>query len=164
MAVYFSCLFFYCSAYSIVILFCYYTVNHETYSKNEANNNSYINYTYCDFVIYEAQEIASYLDLANRQLIPMILMLGFSCLRSRVASSLREQNRVNRDVKLTINCFVMSFIFFACNTPTSVVNFFFDVSYLLFCPTTYVFYLSYGVNFYILFGCNSLIQEEFLSY
>ena len=116
--VYLSCLFSYCSAYSIVIPFCYDLISREalsnqTLATNEINshNSSYMN---CEFVIYEAQETASYLDLVNRQFVPMILMICFSCLlvtvifksRSRIANSLR-------------NCFVMNFIFFACNTPTS---------------------------------------------
>ena len=115
-AIYFSCVLFYCSSYSIIIPFCFDLINQEvsknqTFSTNETNNSGSSNSSYmnCNFVSYEAQEIASYLDLANRQLIPMILMIVFSCLlvsvinksRSRVASSKRQQNRLDRDVKQT---------------------------------------------------------------
>ena len=102
----------------------------------------------------------------------MILMIVFSCLlvsvifksRSRVASSTRQQNRLDRDVKLAINCFIMNFIFFACNTPISVVFFLPNIlaSIVLLYSTNYVFILSYAVNFYILFSCNSLFRKEFL--
>ena len=172
--IYFSFVFLYCSGYSIVHPFCFDLINlessNQTFSSmNETNRSSSdndISYMYCNFVSHEAQNISSILDLINRQLIPSFLMICFSCLlvsvifksRSRVASSTRQQNRIDRDVKLAFNCFVMNFIFFACNTPVSIASLIPNVLFsdIFLFSTQYVFLISYGVNFYILLGCNSL--------
>ena len=182
-AIYFIFVLFYCSAYSIAVPFCFDLINQETsnqtFSTNETNSSNSssnsksikISFMDCVFVSYEAQEIVSYLDFINRQLIPSILMICFSCMlvsvifksRSWIASLVKEQNRANRDVKLAFNCFVMNFIFFACNTPASVANLIPNIlfSNLLYFSTQYVCFVSYGVNFYILLGCNSLFRDEF---
>ena len=119
----------------------------------------------CNFVSYDAQLVSSYLDLINRQFLPSILIICFSALlvadvirsRARVSSSLRDQQRLRRDVKLALNMnffmnlisyFFMNLIFMVLNTPTSVAYFFPNIlsSDVLLLVTEYLGLMSYGVN------------------
>ncbi len=132
-ALYFFCVLLYCSVCNIFVPFWVDLIsqesNNQTFSINETNSSN-MSYKICSYVSYEAQQIISYFNIINRQLIPSILMICFSCLlvsvifksRSRVASSLKQQNRIDRDVKFAFNCFAMNLIFFICNTPASVAN------------------------------------------
>ena len=154
----------YCSAYNILMPFC---VDLFETDLNETNTTSYAS---CDFISYEQQLVSTYVDIANRELIPCILMITFSSMliaaifksRLRVANSITDQQRLKRDVRLAVNSFFMNFLFILLNSPLSFVlfypNVFLVISYLV---ALYVFYSSYGINFYLIFLFNSLFRKQF---
>jgi len=92
-------------------------------------------------------------------------MLVFAVFKSsaRVGQTINQQNRRKRDIRLAINCLFMNFTFILLQTPTTVVFFLPNAfSGVMFFLTTYLFYMSYGINFYVLLVCNSLFRDEFL--
>ena len=165
--IYFICVFIYCSLYTIVVPFGYNLFEYNQTDLNETNSS----FLSCNFVNYNFQVIITFLDTLNRELIPSILVICFSVMlvlvvfrsSSRVANSLSDQKRRNRDIRLTVNCLFMNIVFILLQTPTSVAYFLPGIfsQQLLFLVTLYVFFLSYGINFYIILACNSLFRKEF---
>ncbi len=157
----------FCSSNYIAILFL---VDLSEYNQTNLNgtNNSF---SKCYPINYEAQLILSVLDLVNREILPGSLMIFFSFMlvlavwrsSSRVAHSINDQNRRKRDVRLAINCFFMNFIFILLQTPVLAAFFLPELIYqnLIFYSVTYIFYLSYGINFFIIVVCNSMFRKEF---
>ena len=92
-------------------------------------------------------------------------MLVFAVFRSwlRTANTINGQNGQKRDIKFAMNCFFMNSTFLLLNTPLSVISFFPQNNYddSFFMIATYIFILSYGINFYIIFACNSLFRRKF---
>jgi len=164
--IYFIGLFIYCSVYAIIIPYTYDLLEYNQTDSNGINSS----YIFCGYINYEAQLTATLVDNINREIIPGLLMIVFSCLllavvfrsRSRVVSSTRNQKRLKRDLKLAMNCFFMNFVFILIMTPVSISQFFPDLSNLenLNKLTVYVFFICYGINFYVLLVCNSLFREE----
>ena len=165
--IYIFCVLFYTLAYALAIPFSMSLIAYNQTNSNE----TIINYV-CDFVSYDAQLIASYLDLINREFIPVVLNICSSYLlisvilksRSRVASSSRVQRKNNRHIKLALNCFFMNAVFILLNTPISVIFFFPNVFSpdILFRLAGFMWYLSYCLNFYIILAVNSVFRKEFL--
>ncbi len=161
--IFFISILVFCTSYNIGALFF---SDIFEYNENGTNNS----YSRCQPINYEAQLISSVLDLINREILPGSLMILFSFMlvlavftsSSRVAHSINDQNRLKRDVKLAINCFFMNFMFILLQTPTSTAFFFPDLfsQNMIFLPVTYIFFLSYGINFYIIFVCNSTFRRE----
>ena len=174
--IYFACVFVYCSAYSIIVPFSFDLFEYNQIESNETNSSSSSTHLICDFVSYKAQLTASYLDFANREFIPCLLMILFSYMlisavfrsRSRIAQPLNRNRRRHhkqrkQDKKLAVNIFFMNFMFILLNTPASVAFFLPNIynQYVLVFTASCVFILSYGINFYVIFICNSLFREEF---
>jgi len=164
--IFFIAILVFCTSYNIVVLFF---VGIFEYNQTDLNGTNY-SYSKCQPINFEAQLISSVLDLVNREILPGSLMIFFSFMlvlavfrsSSRVAHSINDQNRLKRDVKLAINCFFMNFMFILLQTPTSTAFFFPDLfsQNMIFLPVTYIFFLSYGINFYIIFVCNSTFRRE----
>jgi len=149
------------------------------YSSNDttgASNVSELNY--CNLVSYEAQMIASWMDLMNRTVFVSILMFTFSLLtiitifqsRNRVFHSTTTDQRGRRrtvfnknDISFAISTFCMNLIFFILNMPVSVAFFVPNIFMLntVFLITNYLFFFSYSTNFYAIFLTNSLFRNEF---
>ena len=95
-------------------------------------------------------------------LFSFMLVLAVFRSSSRMAHSINDQNRRKRDVKLAVNCFFMNFMFTLLKTPISTAFFLPDIfsHNLIYYSVTYISFLSYGINFYIIFVCNSLFRKE----
>ena len=129
----------------------------------------------CNFNDQYSTELISYMDLANRVILPSILILTFSILlsiqviksRSRILSNfLKEENEFFfKNISLTISSIILNIIYLLLETPISIYvflpNFTQSNGYIL---SYYLFYLSYAINFYILFISNSLFRTEFILY
>jgi len=165
--IYFICVFAYCSACAIATPFY---IDLFEYNQNDSNgtNSSYLS---CNFVSYEGQLIVNSIDLINREFMPALLMICFSFMlvfavfksSARVGQTINQQNRRKRDIRLAINCLFMNFTFILLQTPITVVFFLPNAfSGEMFYLTSYLFYMSYGINFYVLLVCNSLFRDELL--
>ena len=128
----------------------------------------------CFFTSQYSQELISYMDLANRVLLPAILIMIFSLLlgleviksRKRILANFqREENIIfleNISLALTSICF--NIIYIILQIPISVYFFlpnYTQISYFSF--VYYLFYLSYSINFYIICISNSLFRKELVS-
>ncbi len=122
----------------------------------------------CTFVNYELQKISSLMDTIHRVVLPFLLMVIFSSLligsifisRRRVSDSVNENKRLKRDVRFAISSFSMNLLFMVLNLPLSMVQLFPNYSNIAYLSTFYLFYFSYGVNFYVLFLTNSIFRKE----
>ena len=54
----------------------------------------------------------------------------------------------------------MNLLFMVLNLPLSMVQLFPNYSNIAYLSTFYLFYFSYGVNFYVLFLTNSIFRKE----
>ena len=164
--IFFISILVFCTSYNIGDLFFFDIFEYNQTDSNGTNNS----YSRCQPINYEAQLISSVLDLINREILPGSLMILFSFMlvlavfrsSSRMAHSINDQNRRKRDVKLAVNCFFMNFMFILLKTPISTAFFLPDIfsHNLIYYSVTYISFLSYGINFYIIFVCNSLFRKE----
>ncbi len=132
----------------------------------------YKNITGCFFINSDKKIMISNLTITHKLLLPSGLMVIFSTLliysifksKSRVLTlySRREIEIFNNDVHLSIMSFVCNCIFIGLNLPFAIVLYFFkDYSDFLFLFTLNLFYLSYGVNFYLFLIFNSMFRNKF---
>jgi len=150
---------------------------------NSNNNNSSTEYAmYCTFISLNSQLILGNMDLINRVLIPLILMIAFSSVlinhiyKSRLrifnnnnnnSNLTRQYNRNNRcfqrDLKFAITSISLNLFYVLFNLPISIAVFFPNY-YLYFTYPTFLilFYFSYTINFYIILFTNSLVRNEFI--
>lgn len=136
-----------------------------------SGNDSYLS---CNFIDSTSHSVLSYLFLANSAVMPFIIMLIFTTLlcysifksRNRIqANHSQEENKTfKRDLKFTVTSIGLNLIFIALNLPVSLAILVPDYQQsILFVFSYFLFYLSYGVNFYILLVFNSIIRTEFIN-
>lgn len=143
-------------------------------------NNTLVNSTgneklICDFISSKSRKVLNYYDLILRILIPSILMLlssfqmisNFFQLRRRIKQNFLQANntsRFKRDILFAITSLILNLVFIILNLPFSLILFlpkFFDFD--MFLLTFFIYYASYGVNFYLMLLTNSLFRNEFIS-
>jgi hypothetical protein len=122
---------------------------------------------------YKNEEIIYNMDVINCILVPFLLITFISMIiigsilmakkRVKLNNSVREINRLNRDIKFAISLISINFMFILLNLPVEIVNFFpsfnnYDLNALL----SYVFFLSSALNFYLLLVTNSLFRKQFV--
>jgi hypothetical protein len=141
------------------------------YSLKELNSS-----LVCELNNQYSTKLISYMDLANRVFLPSFLIIIFSTLlgieviksRSRILANFqREENEYFfKNISLAITSIIFNIIYMSLQFP---VTFFVllpnfstnDEGYIF---SYYLFYLSYSINFYILFISNSLFRKEFISF
>jgi len=150
----------------VVQPFCYELMNLNAFS-NKTNMTPLM---YCNFINYELQMVSSYLDLIFRVMLPFVLMLTFSCFiihrvfksRNRISNSIKETKRLKRDIKFAIMSLFINLVFIILNLPLAVILFLPNYySHTAFLFIFYLFFFSYGVNFYIMILVNSIFRNEF---
>jgi len=128
--------------------------------------------TICFFNNDQNQIIIAYMDLTNYFLLPIFLMFLFSILliisifKSRSTINLNNTTRQIRqrrkDIKVSISLLFMNLLFLLLNLPI-VINQFLPFDSDTFTIVSYIYYISYAFNFYILLITNSLFRNEFYS-
>jgi len=125
----------------------------------------------CTFNDQYSQQLISCIDLANLLIFPSTLILIFSILlgveviksRSRILDNfLKEENEFFfKNLSLTISSIVLNIIYLLLVTPISIYSFLPDLTETNgFVFSYYLFYLTYSINFYVLFISNSLFRKE----
>ena len=115
--------------------------------------------------------VLAYLDLLNRVVIPFSLMLVSSILlivcifksRQRVLTNYTSlENKIfKRDVRLAFTSLILNCFYVAFNLPLSFNELFEDLDFY-YAFSVYMFYASYGVNFYLVLISNFLFRKELL--
>jgi hypothetical protein len=153
----------------VAVPFCYEIVNYNSDVENSSVSLG------CDFIDYNSQMIASYMDLTMRDILPFMVMSIFSILliisifrtRMRAASGRTVQylKRLARDIRFSIMILFMNLLFIVLSLPLAIVLFIpgYNTSFS-FILTFYIFYSSYGVNFYVMFFTNSLFRNEVITF
>lgn len=125
---------------------------------------------YCTFKDDTSLLVNSYLDLANRVVLQTILMLGITFALSYMIYKSRKKvyltgaaqsKKYRKDMKFTITFIFLNLIYIALNLPVSITIFYNFQSNTGYVFTYFIFYFSYGCNFYIILAFNSLIRSEF---
>ena len=158
--------------YYIVQPFCFDLININS-SDNTTNDTTpvYICYFKNDYL----QHVSALFDTIHRVILPFLLMIVFSALlvatifrsRRRVANAVSSTNndmkRLKRDIKFAISSFSMNLLFIILNLPLSLMNLSIGQSLTDVYLTVYLFYFSYGCNFYCMLLTNSIFRNEFTS-
>lgn len=130
-------------------------------------------YYFCNFLDdLETQTIILLVDLIVRIVIPFLLMILCSILlivtivksRAKVLTNNVQLIKVlKRDFKFGITSICLNSVYMIFNIPVilvfSVNEFFTQINYEF---TLYIFYIPYGVNFYLLVLSNAIFRNEFL--
>jgi hypothetical protein len=156
--IYFISLFLFNFVYHISVPFFYEILNFE-------------NITDCFISSNEHLLIVIIMDLMNFFFLPFLLMICFSSLligyifksRRRVNNSLRENRNFKKDIKFAISSLSMNFLFILLNLPNEVYFFLAYTNNTIFLTITYMYFLSYAINFYLILMTNSLFRKEFFS-
>ena len=143
--------------------------NIETFSVNTTDA-----YKLCQFTNSDYQLIGSWMDMINRVLLPFIFMVFFTVLlvhsifksRRNVLNAFKSsQNKTfRREIRLSITSMFMNIAFVALEMPLAISLFIANTTtvWTVFNQLTfYLFYMSYSVNFYVMFLSNSLFRKEF---
>jgi hypothetical protein len=110
------------------------------------------------------------MDLINSTLIPFILMFIFSILliytifKSRLRilrlNSAVDRKKLRKDIKFAFTSILLNVTFCIINLPVCVANLLNDVSEYYYKLLLYLFFISFCINYYILFTFNSVFRKE----
>jgi len=145
------------------------------YLNNTLANSTGNKKVICEFVSSKSRIVLNYYDLILRILMPSMLMLissfemisNFFQLRRRIRHNFLQASstsRFKRDILFAITSLVLNLVFIVLNLPFSLILFlpkFFNFE--MFLLTFFIYYASYGVNFYLMVFTNSLFRNEFIS-
>ena len=131
------------------------------------------NQTVCNFVDEYWLVTYGYLDLINRVIVPSLLMIIFSLLiiktifesRNRVSNNSQVNNQTfKKDVRFALLSILLNIFYILFSLPVSILylfsNYWLNPLYVFF---SFVYYLAYSANFYLIFSVNSLFRQEFYS-
>jgi hypothetical protein len=132
------------------------------------------NQTVCNFVDDFWLVTYGYLDLINRVIIPSLLMIIFSLLvirtifksRNRVSNNNSHVNykTFKKDVRFALLSILLNIFYILFSLPVSILylfsNYWLNPLYIFF---SFLYYLAYSANFYLIFSVNSLFRQEFYS-
>jgi hypothetical protein len=129
---------------------------------------------YCDFINIYSQEVSGYIDLVSRVILPASLMIIISFLivgsifKSRVRMANMTSNQINnatlrKDIRFSVVIVGLNIFYILFSLPVSIVvlmtNYTENEYYVLF---SYLFFLAYSSNFYLMLSLNKIFRQEFL--
>lgn len=139
----------------------------------DVNSTIYnITVTDCLYQTILIAQICTFFDFVNSTLLPFLVMLVCSIMlivyifrtRKNISSKKclkNERNRMQKDIRFSTTILFLNFFFLVLNLPIQYVTVVFvDLTITYF--NYFLYYFSYGVNFYILFFTNSMFRNEFL--
>jgi len=127
----------------------------------------------CDFIDENSQKLISYMDFSNLIIMPSFLIISFSLLlgieviksKSRILANFeREENKYYfKSIRLAISSICLNIIYVLLEAPLAVVYFLPNYHEIYgFTFFYYLIYVSYSINFYVIFVSNSLFRKEFI--
>ena len=136
------------------------------------DNDTNVTSLQCNFIDSKAQEILSWMDLANFVIVPFSLMTIISLLliytifasRRRTGGSVLSNRNLNKDIKFSITCLALNLIFLILNLPLAIIGLFpVNYSSSFYSFFYYLFMFSYAVNFYCILLTNKKVCKQFIS-
>jgi hypothetical protein len=129
--------------------------------------------SYCIFYNQFSQDLLSYMDLANRVILPSILILISSILlgieviksKNRILTNFeKEENEYFfNNISLAITSICLNILYVLAQTPISIYTLLPSYTQIYgYVLSYYLFYSSYSINFYVLILSNSLFRKEFI--
>jgi hypothetical protein len=137
---------------------------------NGTNRSESVVY-YCDFSSLYWQDVAGYIDMTIRVIIPSSLMIVFSFLlslsifmsRNRISSAIASQAVLRKDVRFSMVCITLNLFYILFSLPVSVVVLLKDYSEnQYYIPFSFLFFVAYCANFYLMIGFNKHFRRVFL--
>jgi len=135
---------------------------------NISINISINNYGFSECNFFEKDSLIDNIDLIYGFAVPFLFMFTFSGLlifiifKSRLKilhlSNQHDRNRLKKDIKFAVSSIFINLFFFILNIVTCVyTNEKLSVEYDI---SLWVYYISFCVNFYILFAFNSIFRKK----
>ena len=135
----------------------------------DIQTNSNTSSIICDFMDSNSRQILNYIDTVNRVIIPFILMSicsGLLCISiirisKRIIENFMPNNnkRFYKDIKTALSLIFLNLLYIVLTLPISISTYS-SFSDFFFVFTFYLLYLSYSVNFYVVFLFNNLFRNE----
>jgi hypothetical protein len=142
----------------------------ETPIVNSSEHTERIVY-YCDFKSLYWQDVAGFIDISIRVIVPVGLMVVFSVLlcvsiyksRNRISSSHTGNATLRKDVRFSLVCMSLNVFYIVFSLPVSVVVLLQDYSgNQYYIPFSYWFFGDYSAGFYLMIGFNKRFRRVFL--
>jgi len=144
-------------------------LNETNILNNSNNTNNELN---CYFTKLHHKKVLYMMDLINSTLIPFLLMFIFSILliyiifKSRLRilrlNSSSDRRRLRKDIKFAFTSILLNVAFVSLNLPVCIANLLIDISEFYYKLLLYLFFISFCINFYLLFAFNSVFRKELL--
>ena len=143
----------------------------ETPIGNSSDHNTENIVYYCDFKSLYWQDVAGFIDIVIRVIVPVGLMVFFSFLlcisiyrsRNRISSSQTGNATLRRDVRFSLVCMSMNVFYIVFSLPVSVVVLLQDYSgNQYYIPFSFLFFGEYFSGFYLMLGFNKKFRRVFL--
>jgi len=96
----------------------------------------------------------------------LIIFISFVVKLKTESTELNRDNKVNKriksDIRFASSSFGMNLLFIILNLPLTLVLFIpnYFLSITLFLATYYLYYLSYGINFFVIFAVNKTFRKS----
>lgn len=137
-----------------------------------SSNETMASYVTCDFTDHYWLEVLGYLDLSNRVIMPSVLMILFSLLiiltifrsRQRVSVNIQANRTLKRDIRFALLSIFLNLVYIAFSLPVSILvlfPFYYNNEFYVF--FTFVYFVAYSANFYLMIFVNRLFREKFFS-
>lgn len=135
----------------------------------EISNQSVI--FFCDFGNLYWQNVAGSIDMTTRVIIPAALMVVFSVLisasilksRFKIATINANNASLRKDIRFSIVSICLNLFYILFSLPVSVVVLLKDYSgNQYYIPFSFLFFVAYCANFYLMLGFNKLFRRTFL--
>ncbi len=138
--------------------------------KTTGSNQSESIVYYCDFGSLYWQDVIGSIDMVTRVIVPSLLMVVFSImisasiLRSRFKNAATDANNASlrKDIRFTVVSIGLNLFYIMFSLPVSVVvllrDFWGNQYYI---PFSFLFFVAYCANFYLMIAFNRLFRNTF---
>ena len=138
--------------------------------KKAGSNQSESIVYYCDFGSMYWQNVIGFIDMVTRVIVPSLLMvigsimISASILRSRFKNAAINANNatLRKDIRFAAVSIGLNLFYIMFSLPVSVVVLlqdFWDNQYYI--PFSFLFFVAYCANFYLMIGFNRLFRNTF---
>ena len=147
----------------------------DTFSNISMFANQTQSYKECWFENDSISETMLLFDLIYKTQLPSIFMFSISITliafifykrhkSNSVAFSYQKKKRLTKDIRLSITCIVLNLVFLFTYLPLDITNYLWigSIDELGYQITIVIFYMSFTINFYVLFLTNSFFRDEVL--
>jgi len=122
-----------------------------------------------DYLLFE---IGNWMDIVNRVILPIVLMILTSIiflnsiwnLNQRIAQNFGTNQNLKKQISRIVSLMILNISYIIFSLPISISAFLYSPNDIEFLVCFYLRFISYSINFYIIIFTNSLFRQEFFSF